>query len=144
MDLSLASTGEKIVAASAVALFISLFFPWYGLSAASGGLDLSDTANAWEALRDIDILLFLCAVMMAGIVVARLAGGLPELPVSPGQVLFAVGAFAFLLVLYRFIDIPTPDVLPAQGHLSREWGVFVALVAAGGMAYGGFRATQEA
>ncbi|MDX6690913.1 MAG: hypothetical protein QOG15_2370 [Solirubrobacteraceae bacterium] len=143
MDPSQASVGEKIAAGSAVVLFISLFLPWYGVSVSAGGLNISETGNAWEALSGIDVLLFLCAVTAAGVVVARLAGALPELPVPPGQILLAVGAVALLFVLYRIIDIPAPNNLPDQIDFSREWGIFVALIAAAAMAYGGFRATQE-
>jgi hypothetical protein len=143
MDPSQAGVGEKIAAGSAVVLFISLFLPWYGVSVSAGGLNISETGNAWEALSGIDVLLFLCAVTAAGVVVARLAGALPELPVPPGQILLAVGAVALLFVLYRIIDIPAPNNLPDQIDFSREWGIFVALIAAAAMAYGGFRATQE-
>jgi hypothetical protein len=144
MDPSQASLGDRIVAGCAGGLFISLFLPWYGVSVSANGLNLSETGTGWEALSGIDILLFLCAVTAAAVVAARVAGVLPELPVPPGQILLAVGVFALLLVLYRIIDIPAPGNLPDEIDFSREWGLFVALLAAGGMAYGGFQTTQEA
>jgi hypothetical protein len=146
MDPSQASMGEKIAAGSAVLLFISLFFPWYGVkvSAAGTSVSLSGSLSAWEAFGFIDILLFLCAVTAVGIVVAGLAGALPALPVPASQILLGVGAFALLLVLYRLIDTPAPDGLPDSVDFTRKLGLFIGLVAAGGMAYGGFQTTKEA
>ena len=143
MDPSQASLGERIAAGSAGGLLISLFLPWYGVSVSANGLNLSETGSGWEALSGIDILLFLCAVTAAGVVVARLAGLLPELPVPPGQILLAVGVLALLLVLYRIIDIPAPGNLPDEIDFSRKWGIFVALIAAAGMTYGAFQTIQE-
>jgi hypothetical protein len=54
------------------------------------------------------------------------------------------GGLAVLLVLFRLIDLPTPD-LDAEGvDFSRKFGIFLALIAAAGVAYGGWRATEEA
>jgi hypothetical protein len=57
-------------------------------------------------------------------------------------VLLAAGALAVLLVLYRIVDIPGGDV-PDDVDLSRKVGVFIALIGAAAVAYGGWRTNAE-
>jgi hypothetical protein len=52
--------------------------------------------------------------------------------------LLGLGALAVLLVIYRIIDIPTDGPVPDQVELSRKVGVFIALVGASAVAYGGW------
>jgi hypothetical protein len=89
----------------------------------------------------IDILLFLIAIAVIAVVAARATGQLPaEVPAA--VVLLGLGALAVLLVLYRIIDIPAEDV-PDQVDLGRKVGVFVALIGAVAVAYGGWRTNTE-
>jgi hypothetical protein len=145
MDTSRLGTGEMIAAAGAVALFILMFLPWYGVDAEFAGVSVSDSANAWESMSVIDILLFLLALATVGIVAGRAAGSVPD--DSPwAMLLVAAGGLALLLMLYRVIDIPTGDV-PSEVEdavdFGRKIGIFLALVAAAAMAYGGWRANAE-
>ena len=77
--------------------------------------------------------------------VAARAGNLPE-DVPWPVLLLAAGALALLLVLFRLLDIPAPDV-PAVAEDSidfgRKFGLFLALVAAAAIACGGWRANSE-
>ncbi len=151
MDTNKISIGEMIAGASAFALFLFMFLPWYGLEASTsvpGGSDLSFSgadANAWEAFSFIDILLFLVVIVSIGIVVAKAAGSLPELPQPPAQILLGVGVLALLLVLFRLIFTPGEDVsgFGVEIELTRKIGVFFGLLASAGIAYGGWRATSE-
>lgn len=143
MDTSRLSVGDQIAAASGVVLLISLFLPWYGIDVNLGGIATgSASASAWEALGFIDILLFLVAVVAIGVPVAKAAGSLPNDVPGPLLVL-AAGGLAVLLVLFRIIDLPTPD-LGGGIDFSRKWGIFLGLIAAVGVAYGGWRANEEA
>lgn len=145
MDTSRLGAGEMIAAAGGIALLIVMFLPWYGVDVNFAGTSVSESANAWEALGFIDILLFLCAVAAVGLVAARATGNLPE-DVPWPVLLVGAGALALLLVLFRLLDIPAPDV-PAAAEDSvdfgREIGLFLALIAAAAIAYGGWRANAE-
>jgi hypothetical protein len=85
-------------------------------------------------LSFIDILLFLIAVIAIALPLARSSGVL------------AAGALGLLLVLFRIVDIPAPD-LPALAEDSidfkRKIGLFFGLVATAGIAYGGWRANMK-
>ena len=143
MDTSKLSIGDQIAAVSGLVLLIALFLPWYGVDVSIGGLSASESANAWEALDFVDILLFLIAVVAIGVPVAKAAGALPDDVLGPLLVLTA-GGLGVLLVLFRLIDLPTPDVGGAGIDFSRKFGIFLGLIATAGVAYGGWRANEEA
>jgi hypothetical protein len=137
MDTTKLTTGDIVAGVGGIVLLISLFLPWYGASA--GGVSV--TGSGWEVLGFIDILLFLIAVVAIAVVAARAAGRLPaDVPAS--VVLLGLGALAVLLVLFRLVDIPGGDV-PDGVDLSRKLGIFIALIGAAAVAYGGWRTNAE-
>ncbi len=145
MDPSQASTGEKIAAGGAIALLVALFLPWYGVKVEGLGasVSLDETGNAWEFFSFVDILLFLAAVAVLGLVAAHLAGAAPQLPAPPSLIVSVASAIALLLVLFRLLFTPEPDGLPEAIDLTRKFGIFVALLAAGAMAYGGVQMSKD-
>ena len=143
MDTSKLTTGDIIAGVGGIVLLIALFLPWYGVSADIPGVgSLSESASGWEVLSLIDILLFLIAVAAIAIVAARAAGALPADIPAP-VILLALGALAVLLVIFRIIDIPTDGDVPDQIDLSRKVGIFLALIGAAAVAYGGWRTNTE-
>ena len=145
MDTQRLTTGELIAGVGAAALLILMFLPWYGVDVNVAGFSASESGNAWETLEFIDILLFLLAVITLGVVGARMTGSMPDDFPGP-MLLLAAGGLAALLVLFRVIDIPAPDVPAGAGDavdFSRKFGIFLALIAAAAMAYGGWRANAE-
>jgi hypothetical protein len=140
MDTSRLTTGDIIAGVGGIVLLISLFLPWYGASVDVAGFSASESGSGWEALGFIDILLFVIALVAIAVVAARATGQLPaEIPAA--VVLLGLGALAVLLVLYRIIDIPVEGDIPDEVDLSRKIGVFVALIGAAAVAYGGWRRT---
>lgn len=149
MDTSKISFGEMVAAASGAALILFMFLPWYGVGGGSVDVPGSDSistpgvnANAWEVLSYIDILLFLVAALAIALAVARAADSMPGgLPAPPGTIVLAAGALAVLLVLFRIVSVPGPDV---EGfEIGRKIGIFLSLIAAGGIAFGGYTAMNE-
>ena len=131
-----------IAGVGGIVLLISLFLPWYGASIDIGGFSASESVNAWEAMSFIDILLFLCAVVAIAVVGARATGSLP--PDVPGAlVIFAAGALAFLLCVFRLIFIPDAGDIPDEVDLSRKIGAFLGVVASGAVGYAGWRQNAE-
>src|SRR5215211_7990943 len=141
MDTSRLTTGDIIAGVGGIVLLISLFLPWYGASVDVGGFSASESGTGWEALSFIDILLFLIALAAIAIVAARATARLPD-EIPAAVVLLAGGALAVLLVLYRIIDIPGGDV-PDGVDFSRKIGIFIALISAAAVAYGGWRTNAE-
>jgi hypothetical protein len=145
VDLSRLSRGELIAGASGLVLLVALFLPWYGVDVNVAGFSASESGSAWEVFSGIDIVLFLVALVAVGAPIARQAGVLPDdLPV--GLIVTAAGALALLLVLFRIVDVPGPDVPDIVGDAvdyGRRFGLFVGLVAAAGIAYGGYSSMTE-
>jgi len=139
MDTSRISFGEMVAAVSGAVLFIVMFMPWYGISA--GGVSLN--VNAWERFSFIDILLFLASLLAIGVALARATGNMPTgLPAPPGLIVAGAGALALLLILFRLISTPGDD-LGGAVDLGRKIGIFLGLIAAGGITFGGYTAGNE-
>ena len=67
-----------------------------------------------------------------------------ELAIDGPRIIALLGAASFALILYRLIDLPmiVHGGSPAVER-SREIGIFLSLLAAAGMAFGGWRAMRE-
>jgi len=121
-----------------VLLLVALFLPWYSRDTDIAGAVISQTWTAWQATPVIATLLFGVAV---GAIVA---------PSVPGafrgdRLATLLGIFGLLLVLFRAIDMPLPDIDLVQGDhadSNRGFGLYLALLATAGIAYGGQRAAR--
>lgn len=147
MDSSRISFGETIAGVSAVLLFIFMFFPWFGATAKVGNSEVSGAnANAWQAFSFIDILLFLAVIITVGLVIARAADQIPPtLPAPVGMIMLVAGAIAVVLILFRILDTPGEDVtgFGVNVEVGRKIGVFLGLIAAAALTYGGWTASNE-
>ena len=142
MDVDRLSTGEKIAGASAVLLFIFMFFDWYSVDV-EGGLISFDVGSAWDAFSYTDWFLMLTIIVAVAVAVIRLTDALIEPPVSLNAVAAVLGGISVLLILYRIID-PPGDTSGVSGvEINPSIGIFLGLIAAAGIAYGGYRAMQE-
>jgi hypothetical protein len=146
MDLNRLTQGEKIAGISAILLFIFMFVDWYGVTISGAGesINLGGGGNAWDALDFIPILLLIAIIATVAIVVIEASETDIELPVHGAVIITVVGAISFLLILFRIIDTPT---FASYGGVSAEGsvkvGIFLALIAAAGVAFGGWRTMQE-
>ncbi len=148
MEVDKLSTGEKLSAVSAVLLFVFMFFDWFGVKISgvpgfSGDVSGSG-GSAWDALDVIPIFLMLAIVVAIGVAVIRLTDADVEPPVSLNAIVAALGGFAVLLILYRIIS--PPDFGSFGGvtvEATRKFGIFLGLIAAAGIAYGGYSAMRE-
>ena len=134
--------GDISAGVGGVVLLVSLWLNWYGVSVNVSGFSASESASGWEVLSTIDIILFLIALVAILLVAVKAAGQLPPDLAIP-VVLMALGGLAVLLVLFRIIDSPAPNDLPDQVDVSRKFGIFIALIGAAGIAYGGWRSSME-
>lgn len=141
MEVDKLSTGEKIGGVSGVLLFIFMFFDWFSVSASNGFITVSVGGNAWDALDVIPIILLIAIVAAVGVAVVRLTDAVFEPAISMNAVVSVLGAISFLLILYRIISPPDSGVSGID--ISPEVGIFLSLIAAAGIAYGGYRAMQE-
>ena len=145
MDTSRVSFGEMIAGVSgAVLILFMLILDWWGYDEESIG---SVGFSAFEWMSFLDIVLFLIGALAVAAAVARAAGAMPsDLPQPPGLIVAAAGALAVLIILFRIL-IPG-DGPAGVGDLieldsTRKLGAFLGLIAAGGIAFGGWTAMNE-
>jgi hypothetical protein len=141
MDLDRLSTGEKIAGVSAILLFIFMFFDWFTVSASNGFVTVSAGGSAWDALDVIPIILLIAIVAAVGVAVVRLTEADFEPTISMNAIVAILGIVSVLLVLYRIIS--PPDSGFTGVNVDPAVGIFLGLIAAAGIAYGGYRAMQE-
>jgi hypothetical protein len=148
MDADKLSTGEKVAAVSAILLFIFMFFTWFGVEVSgAGGFSGSVPGaggSAWDALDFIPIILMITIIAALAVATLRLTDSTYEPPVSMNAVVAALGGFSVLLILFRIIDPPSFGSfggVSVDGTL--EIGIFLGLIAAAGIAYGGYMAMKE-
>lgn len=150
MDFSRLRQGEIVAAIGGIALFVFMFFDWFGGGAASvevteevpglgevpTGVEVEEEGlSAWDALQDFSGFLIALAAV-SGIALGALAatgrrvnlGGLPR-----GCGTAALGSLAVALILWRLLANP--------GDL--EIGIFLGLAAAIAIAAGAVMALRE-
>src|SRR3954447_20797713 len=143
-DRNRLSQGELIAGIAGLVLLIDLWFKWYGVKVSgAGGLssfNIGVSATAWEVFSLIDIILFLVALIAIGVAVLRGLGRLPDMPFPPATLITVAGAIALLLILFRTID--TPGDVPSGVDITRKFGLWLGLLSAAALTYGGWRAMQ--
>jgi hypothetical protein len=135
VDLDKLSAGDKVILASAGALFVFSFVPWFGF-------EHEFSRNAWHYSFFGVVPLALAAVMLAAVVV-RLVGMPPRLAVSSRRALFTAGCLALVLIALKTLLGDRIDVLSQVVHLERKFGLYMSLVSALGLALGGFLVVRE-
>lgn len=148
MDLDKLSDGEKIAGISAILLFVFMFLDWFTVDVAGGSgafhVSASEGGSAWDALDNIPIFLVITIIAVLVVVALRLTDSNYEPPVPANAVVAVLGAISVLLILYRIVD--TPDVGSFPGisiDVSPAYGIFLSLIAAGGVTFGSYKAMQE-
>jgi len=149
VDLDKLGVGEKIASASAIALFIFMFFDWFSaeVSASNGSFtaSASEGGNAWDALDNIPIFLVIAIIVVLAVAALRLTDADFEPPFPASAAIAVVGIVSVLLILYRIIDPPgdSGEFAGVSVDISPAFGIFISLIAAAGITYGGYRAMQE-
>ena len=140
MDLKKLSMADKVIAGSGILLFIAYFLPWFKLDfggAFGGGSVTASGGDVGFFWATLPMLLGLCA---AGVVIANKLFDvkLPDLPIPWGQALLIGGAIAAVLVVLKLIIGEDPSSI-----VDRSFGLFIAAIAALGLAAGGFLKFKE-
>ncbi len=128
---------QRLAALAALALLVTMFFPWYGLQSLNrkSGVIYSHSISAFGDVSFVEAAIFLVAAGVGAMVLARAEGRDFQLPGGDGTIVLLAGAWAALLIFYRVFSRPAGDGYP----VGIEWGFFLAFVAAGFLAYAGWR-----
>jgi hypothetical protein len=128
---------QRIAAVAAVAMLLTMFFPWYELQALnrrSGAID-SHSISAFGDVSFVEAAVFLVAAGVLALLFARAENRDFHLPGGDGGIVMIAGGWATLLIFYRVFSRPAGHGYP----VGIQWGFFLAFVAAGSLAYAGWR-----
>jgi hypothetical protein len=139
VDSSRLRTGEIVAGIGGVAMFVFLFFDWFGggaqLTGNPGNLSISQPGvSGWDALVDVPGFVIILSAL-SGIALSYLAaaGQRVNIPVERGAVTAYLGGLAVLLILWRmFAGSPTLKI-----------GIFLGLAAAVTVTAGAVMALRE-
>jgi hypothetical protein len=150
MDFTRLTQGEKVAAVSGIALILIMFiFDWFGLKFTGGpeglGVSVEGSRNAWGSYGFIDIVLFITVAAAVGLALISASQSELGLPVAASAVVAGLGILSVVLIIISIISPPDFGVdLSGSGiDHTRKIGVWLGLIAAIGVAYGGWRAMQE-
>jgi hypothetical protein len=142
--------GERIYLFAAILLFVLMFLDWFGVKGTAseeplgGVVTASVGGNAWQTLEVIPLFLMLAIAVAVGAALLRLAGSDWRPAIAPGAAVCVLGILAAILILIRIVSPPGPgDALADAFETTLKLPIFLALAAALGIAYGGWRAMAD-
>jgi len=133
---------RRLAALAAFGLFVVLFLPWYQETVVVPGAGKAAAASAsvtgWGHFSFVEAAVLLVGVAVLVLLFQRAEGRAFHVPGGDGFVIMAGGAWTCALVVWQIFDKPSATVHGAGATISGiEWGIFVALAAAGALAYAG-------
>jgi hypothetical protein len=147
MDFSKLKTSDWVIAASGLVLLVASFLDWFTVSFEGSEFfsGASASGNGWDVgffWAGIPVLLGLAMIAVVAIRAFSPETKLPDLPIGWGQALFIAGVIAAVIVVLKLIIGESDEGIPGV-EVSRSFGLFLATLAAIGLAVGGFLAWQE-
>jgi hypothetical protein len=128
---------QRLAATAALALLLSMLLPWYEKNVVVGRALASDSLSAFGVFSFIEAAIFLVAAGVLALLFFRGERRAFHLPGGDGAVVLAAGLWAALLLFVRVFS--RPHVEGHGGTVGIQWGFFVAFLAAGALAYAGYR-----
>ncbi len=136
---------RRLAAVAAVLLFLTLFLPWYQETVIASGTatklqSVSATLTGWGAFSFVEAAILLIAAGVLVLLYQRAEGRAFHIPGGDGGVIMVAGLWACVLIVWRIFDKQGTSSHGQYATTSGiEWGIFVALVIAGLLAYAGSR-----
>ncbi len=128
---------QRHAAIAAACLLLTMFLPWYSLQSVDRrtGTIETKTISAFGDVSFVEAAIFLVAAGVIAMLFARAEGRRFHLPGGDGAIVMIAGLWAAVLIFYRVFDRPEGGGNP----VGIEWGFFLAFIAAGALAYAGWR-----
>jgi hypothetical protein len=144
-DVWRALTAERRrTALVSLGLFVSMLLPWYsktdtfvvsGVAKATG-----QSLSAFQAFSFVEAAVLLVSAGVLTLLFARAEGRDFQLPGGDGTIVTIAGAWAAVLIFYRLLDKPgLSGNARVTSTVGVQWGIFIALLLALGLAYTGRR-----
>jgi len=134
---------QRLAAMTSLGLFVSMLLPWYSKTVVvrtRGGGTGSQSLSAFQAFSFVEAAALLVSVGVLAMLFARAEQRDFHMPGGDGTIVMIAGGWVAILIFYRLFDKPG-----LQGNerivstVGVQWGIFVALLLALGLAYAGRR-----
>jgi hypothetical protein len=136
--------GALITAGSALVLLVVMFATkWYGVDEIPGRVatrtQVTHAANAWQALTIVRWLMLATIVVAVGSVLLHGSQHAHGSKTNTGPLVAVLGSITAAVLIYRvLIDLPS-----AGSVVDQKLGAIIGLLAAVGIAFGGYESTLE-
>ncbi|MGI8556840.1 MAG: hypothetical protein ACR2ND_00780 [Solirubrobacteraceae bacterium] len=134
---------QRLAALAAVALCVSMFLPWYvdTIVQTRSNTIARESLTAFGAFSFVEAAVLLVSAGVLWMLFARAERRAFHLPGGDGFVIMLAGLWSSALIFYRMLDTPSASVKAAHvvSDVGLQWGIFIALAAAGALAYAGAR-----
>jgi hypothetical protein len=134
---------QRLTAVAALALWVTMFLPWYsesGIAVGGGRVRTGGiTLTAWGAFSWVEAAVLLVSIGVLALLFARGERRAFHLPGGDGGVIVLAGGWTALLIIYRMFDKQSTKTVSGAGAINNgiEWGIFFALFAAIWLAWTG-------
>ena len=140
MDFNKLSLADKVIGASAIVFLIAFFLPWWGIDTEFGSFD---NAGADYILTGWLPLLLVIGIVVVVALQRFSTTRLPDLPLPWNQAIMIAGIVVGVLVLLRLLITSSDVPGPVDVDLDRQFGMFIAALAAIGVAVGSVLKSRE-
>jgi hypothetical protein len=134
---------QRLAGAAALALFASMFLPWYQQNAVvtsdRAAPLVSQNLNAWAVFSFVEAAVLLVAIAVLALLIARGERRDFHLPGSDGAMVMLAGLWVAALLVWRLFDKPGIGGRGIAANVGIQWGIFFALGAAAAMTWAGAR-----
>ncbi len=135
---------QHTAALVSLGLFVSMLLPWYSKTETvvvhGAASSTEQSLSAFQAFSFVEAAVLLISAGVLAMLFARAEGRDFQLPGGDGTIVTIAGAWAAILIFYRLLDKPG---LQGNAKISStvgvQWGIFIALLVALGLAYTGRR-----
>jgi len=125
-DIKRLSTVDKVLVGAAIVALISLFLPWWGVSAGGFSASVSGFSTSYGWLGAL-------LIVAAGVylVLQRSEVDLGKMPVTPAVVVLGAAALGTLIIILRWLTIPSGHFGFGKDTYSYgpSAGLYIALIA---------------
>jgi hypothetical protein len=135
---------ERLAALTSLGLFVTMLLPWYSKTdtvvVRNAAHATEQSLSAFQAFSFVEAAVLLVSAGVLALLFARAEEREFHLPGGDGTIVMIAGAWAAILIFYRLLDKPglqgNEKITSAVGV---QWGIFIALLVALGLAYVGKR-----
>ena len=141
-DMSAMSAGTKIAGGSAIVLLVSTFLAWVHVDVGIAGFKAGGSASGFGEYLGGKLTALIAAAVIV-LIVIEVRQMKVTLPVPAPLAIAGGGALAFLLAGFHIFSQPGGGFDGAGVDIGPSYGVFIATVAAAGVAFGGWKKMSE-